>query len=182
MRITDIKNIDKLNRNFNYVLMEDDKPTLFNFCRHKTEATFPNKKVTIPTQLSNILDEYIESNDMVKNDFLFGNDMKDFKTNYAQSTFTDNIKKIFSKYTGKNISVDLIRASYSTYLDSKTMSLKERKEIATQMGHQLSTSLQYSKIIGVERKQGKGNLLVEAPTPPTIEPPIIRKSDRLAKK
>jgi hypothetical protein len=181
MRISDIKNLDKLNKNFNYLLMEDDKPSLFNFSRHKTEATFPNKKVNIPVQLANILDEYIESNDMVKNDFLFGNDMKDFKISYAQSTFTDNLKKLFKKYTGKSISVDLLRNSFSTYLDSQNLSLAERKKYATEMGHSLITSLQYSKKIGVERLNN-GKSTVEATPPPPIETPNIRKQPTRAVK
>ena len=106
--------------------------------------------------------------------------MKDFKISYAQSTFTDNIKKVFKKYTGKNISVDLIRSSFSTYLDSKVMSLAERKQYATDMGHSVNTSRQYSKIIGVERRQG--NLTVEATPPPPIETPNIRKQPTRAVK
>ena len=107
--------------------------------------------------------------------------MKDFKISYAQSTFTDNLKKLFKKYTGKSISVDLLRNSFSTYLDSQNLSLAERKKYATEMGHSLITSLQYSKKIGVEWLNN-GKSTVEATPPPPIEKPVRRQSERINKK
>jgi hypothetical protein len=47
--------------------------------------------------------------------------------------------------------INLIRASKSTYNDTQSMSLAERKQIAQQRAHLLSTHMQYSKHIGVQR-------------------------------
>jgi hypothetical protein len=88
---------------------------------------------------------------MVKNDYSFGLESKDFKKNYVQSKFTEKLQKTYHKYTGKEIRLNLIRASKSTYNDTQPMSLAERKKISQQMGHALSTHIQYSKHIGVQR-------------------------------
>ena len=102
---------------------------------------------------------------MVKNDFLFGLESKDFKKNYVQSKFTEKIQKTFFKYTGKKIGVNLIRSSKSTHLDDQAISLGERKQIAQQMGHSLHTNMQYSKNMGVKRLNQK----------PVNEPAIVER-------
>jgi hypothetical protein len=118
---------------------------------HKTKKSQSEPKITIPTDLATILNTYVNYNDMVKNDFLFGRDTTDFKENYSQPKFTELLQDTFLKYTGKKISVNLIRASKATYLDSQPISLGERKQISQQMGHSLGTNLQYSKNMGVKR-------------------------------
>lgn len=155
MKITYETNIDKLKPGFNYIIIENEVPSLFVFLRHKTQKSQPEPKITIPTDLATILNTYINSNDMVKNDFLFGLESKDFKKNYVQSKFTEKLQKTFFKYTGKKISVNLIRASKSTHVDDQAISLGERKQIAQQMGHSLHTNMQYSKSMGVKRLNQK---------------------------
>jgi hypothetical protein len=115
----------------------------------------------------------MNSNDMSNNDFLFGTFKTDFKKSYSQPKFTEKLQKTFLKYTGKKISVDLIRTSKSTYLDTQSISLAERKQIAQQMGHQLTTHLQYSKNIGVKR-------LNKPPTttPIKVEEPTVKQNEK----
>ena len=175
MKITYEKNFDKLNQEFNYIVFENDKPSLFIFYNHKTKTT-QQPKITIPNDLSKILDTYIKSNDMVKNDFLFGRSTTDFKQHYIQSKFTKLLQKTFFKYTGKKISVDLIRTSKSTYLDNQPISLAERKKIASNMGHSLLVNMQYSKNMGVQRLNQQPTT-----TPATIEKPELKRSARLSK-
>jgi hypothetical protein len=151
MKITYKTDIEKLKPGFNYIIIENEIPSLFVFLRHKTQKSQPEPKITIPTDLATILNTYINNNDMVKNDFLFGTEGSDFKKSYTQPHFTEKLQKTFLKYTGKKISVNLIRASKSTHLDTQAISLGERKQIAQQMGHSLSTNMQYSKNIGVKR-------------------------------
>ncbi len=62
-----------------------------------------------------------------------------------------NYKKNFFKNTSKKISVHLIRASKSIYNDTVPKSLAERKQIPQQIGHSLSTHMQYSKHVEVQR-------------------------------
>ena len=112
---------------------------------------------------------------MVDGDYLFGRDSTDFKEHYIQSKFTELIQKIFEKYTGKKISVDLLRTSQSTHLDAQQMSFVARKDIAQQMGHQLSTHLQYSKNMGVQRLKKDGKQPITT-TPKPVEKPEIRRN------
>ena len=151
MKITHQTDIEKLKPGFNYIIIENEIPTLFVFLRHKTQKSQPEPKITIPTDLATILNTYINSNDMIKNDFLFGTEGSDFKKSYRQSHFTEKLQQTFLKYTGKKISVNLIRASKSTHLDNQAISLAERKQISQQMGHSLTTNMQYSKNMGVKR-------------------------------
>ena len=97
----------------------------------------------------------------------------DFKEPYSQGYFTKEIQKAFLTYAGKKISVNIIRASKSTHLDSQTISLGNRKQIAQEMGHQLSTHLQYSKNMGLKRLNKQ---LTTTPTP--IEKPIINRNSK----
>ena len=151
MKITHQTDIDKLKPGFNYIIIENEIPSLFVFLRHKTQKSQPEPKITIPTDLATILNTYINSNDMIKNDFLFGTEGSDFKKSYTQPHFTEKLQKTFLKYTGKKISVNLIRASKSTHLDNQAISLAERKQISQQMAHSLTTNMQYSKNMGVKR-------------------------------
>ena len=173
MKVTNKSDFDKLDKKFNYVIFENNKPSLFIFYNHKTKKTYPEQKITIPNKLSEILNDYVEGNNIKNNNFLFGRDTTDFKEPYIQSKFTEKLQKIFLKYTGKKISVDLLRTSQSTYLDNQPISLAQRKEIAQQMGHQLTTHLQYSKNIGVQR-------LNKTPTttPKEVEKPTIKRNDK----
>ena len=176
MKITHEADTDKLKVGFNYLIIENGIPSLFVFLRHKTQKSQPEPKITIPTDLATILNTYMNSNDMVRNDFIFGLESKDFKKNYVQSKFTEKLQKTFFKYTGKRISVNLIRASKSTYNDTIPMSLAERKQIAQQMGHSLSTHMQYSKHVGVQR-------LNQQPvnTPAPVQKPELKRSARISK-
>ena len=53
------------------------------------------------------------------------------------------------------------------------MSLAERKQIAQQMGHSLSTHMQYSKHVGVQRLNQQPTT-----TPATIEKPTIKRNKK----
>jgi hypothetical protein len=87
MKITHQTDIDKLKPGFNYIIIENEIPSLFVFLRHKTQKSQPEPKITIPTDLATILNTYINSNDMIKNDFLFGTEGSDFKKSYFTTSF-----------------------------------------------------------------------------------------------
>ena len=173
MKITYQTDIKKLDKKYNWVVFENNIPSLFVFLNHKTKKSQPEPKITIPTDLATILNTYIKSNDILRNDFIFGRDTTNFKEKYSQPKFTELLQKTFLKYTGKKISVDLLRASQSTYLDTQQISLAQRKQIAQNMGHSLGTNLQYSKNIGVQR-------LNKPPTttPVPVETPTIKRNNK----
>jgi len=171
MKLTNKKDFDKLDPKYNYIMFENNKPSLFAFYNHKTKGSYPETKINIPDQLANILKTYIDSNSLNNNDYLFGRDRTDYKQPYSQPKFTELLQKTFLKYTGKKISVDLIRASKSTHLDNQNISLAQRKQIAQDMGHSLLTNLQYSLNMGVERLNAQPTT-----TPATVTPPTKRKN------
>ena len=173
MKVTHQTDIEKLDKKFNWVIFENEIPSLFVFLNHKTKKSQPEPNITIPTDLATVLNTYVNSNDITKNDYLFGRETTDFKKSFSQPKFTELLQSVFLKYTGKKISVNLIRASKSTYLDSQPISLGERKQIAQQMGHSLSTNLQYSKNMGVKRLN---NPPINEPAP--IETPKIKRNER----
>ena len=170
MKVTYKKDFDKLNPNFNYLMFENDKPSLFAFYNHKTSPHYPEEKYNIPDKLSKIIAKYIESNDIVNNDYIFGRPSADFKEHFTQPKFTELLQKTFLRYTGKKVSVDLIRTSKSTHLDTQNISLAERKKVAQEMGHSVLTNFQYSKLIGVERLNAQPST-----TPITVEEPTIKR-------
>ena len=72
MRIADKVDITKLDKNFNYIILKNNIPDYFLFLNHKTKKTQQEPKITIPTKLAEILYAYIQGNDIIKKDFLFG--------------------------------------------------------------------------------------------------------------
>ena len=173
MKVTYKTDFDKLDNRFNYIMFENKKPSLFAFYNHKTKSSYPETKVNIPDKLGNIITTYINSNNIKSNDFLFGRDTTDFEMPYSQPKFTKLLQTTFGKYTGKSISVDLIRSSKSTYLDTQPISLAQRKQIAQDMGHSLLVNLQYSKNMGVQRLNAQPTT-----TPATVTPPTIQRNTR----
>ena len=101
MKITHRTDIEKLDKKFNWVIFENELPSLFVFLNHKTKKSQPEPKITIPTDLATILNTYVNSNDITKNDFLFGRETTYFKESYSQPKFTELLQNTFLKYTGK---------------------------------------------------------------------------------
>ena len=150
MRITYNLNFDELDKKYNYIVMKNNKPFTFLFYNHKTKKT-SEPQIKIPKELIKILNNYINYNKMVENDYLFGRKTTNFKNPYTQPKFTELLQRTFLKYTGKKISVDLIRTSKSTYLNFQNLSLENRRKIAEKMAHSLNTNMKYSKHEGLKR-------------------------------
>ena len=141
-------NYDELDKEYNYLLLKNDKPFELVYYNFKTKKNYENNIIKISKQLSQILDQYIIQNKINAGDYLFFDKNKE---HYNQSAFSKKLQKLFFKYTGKNISVDLIRASKATSLESQNISLAERKKISNSMNHYLTTNLEYSKHMGILR-------------------------------
>jgi hypothetical protein len=125
------------------------KKHLFIFNNYKT-----NKKVSkidgkqekiqykqqvfkVPTELSDILDSYIELLDLKGS--LLG-----FKSPDSLST---RLKNIFKDYINKNISVNILRHSYISYVLSNRQKFNHNNLylISTQMAHSMQTQSEYYK-------------------------------------
>jgi hypothetical protein len=55
MKTTHQTNVDKLKEGYNYLVIENEIPSLFVFLRHKTQTSQSEPKITIPTNLSTTL-------------------------------------------------------------------------------------------------------------------------------
>jgi integrase len=97
---------------------------------YKTKKTYGTNVLNLPVTLIGILKEWVESNGeglLLKSKK--GNQLK-------QPEFTQLLYKIFNK----KISTDMIRKIYVSHIiSSKTLTGAERKKLANDMGHSLST-------------------------------------------
>ena len=78
---------------------------------------------------------------MSDGDFLFGKS----KTSPYKS-FSSYVTKVFKKYTGKSLSVNLLRHSFISWYLKKTHSLAEQKVVANKMGHSVMMQLKYNRL------------------------------------
>jgi hypothetical protein len=151
MKITTETDLNKLDNNYNYVIIQNNKPIYFYFLNHKTKKT-SEPLLKIPNDLIKILDDYIKYNKLVNNNYLFGRIKTNFIERYTQPKFTEKIQNLFLKYTGKKTGVNILRNSKSTNINTNNnISIKEKKIIAEQMAHKFKTNMQYNKNMGVKR-------------------------------
>jgi integrase len=134
---------EELDIEFNYVVLNTrNKPIKFVFMNYKTSSTFKRQEFPIPRALATKLTTYIESADLQFGDFLFGRTPE-----AAYASFSSQITKVFKKYTGKSISVNLLRHSFITwYLKKKNLTVADKKLTALAMAHSLTTQLQYNRV------------------------------------
>ena len=95
MRIADKVDITKLDKNFNYIILKNNIPDYFLFLNHKTKKTQQEPKITIPTKLAEILYAYIQGNDIIKKDFLFGKKKLILKNHIHRDILRKKYKKHF---------------------------------------------------------------------------------------
>ena len=55
------------------------------------------------------------------------------------------LQTLFNKYTGKKISVNLLRHSFITDTRKSQLSVSDKKDIARQMGHSVGMADKYEK-------------------------------------
>ena len=134
---------DDLNDKFNYLVLNNrGVPKSFVFTNYKTASKFGKQEFTIPRGLAVKLKAYITDSGLVDGNYLFG---KTKDTEYV--SFSSYVSKIFKKYTGKSLSVNLLRHSYiSWFLKKKDLSIADKKAISVKMAHSLHTQQIYNRI------------------------------------
>jgi hypothetical protein len=120
----------------NYLLMTgygDHRKFVFIFNHYKTSGIYG-------TQIIEITDPLIKKL-LLKN---LRNDKIPILEKKANS-LSKLLSRLFTKYTGKRISVDILRHSYLTYMQKKGIldDLKTRKDVVNKMGTSVNRSLQY---------------------------------------
>jgi len=128
----------------NNILLLDIKNTKFIFNDYKTFSTFGKQTVeNLPDKFLNILNDYLDYNDLNFNDYLFKTANK--KEPIKEGLFGERLTNIYSKVYKSNITLRFIRISYATYYDSLRLSNKDIKKMADEMGHSVAVHNQYIK-------------------------------------
>jgi integrase len=91
----------------------------------------------IPDELVGILNDYIKS-------FEIDNKLLEFTT----KSLGDRVKRIFKDLVNKNVSVNILRHSYISYIlaNRKLFNHNKLYEISQQMAHSMNMQSQYAKI------------------------------------
>lgn len=137
MIVTNQNNLDDLDKNFNYLIFNNNEK-YFIFNNYKTYKLFGQQKILIPYVLVKLLNEYIVYNNIKSGDKLF---------NISTNTFGKKITQIFKKIYNENITLRWLRISYTTYIRKNNLTNNELKEISYKMAHSLITNSRYNKII-----------------------------------
>ena len=135
------------NKNNNYIIIDhNNNPSQFIYNKYKTYKTFGQQVIDINKNLSDILKQYMKSYKLKENNYLFGL-TTDVNKRQSESNFSKSVSNIFNNIYKSSVSITnkWIRVSYATYLNTLNLTIKQRKEIAYKMGHNLITNMQYGK-------------------------------------
>lgn len=125
-----IKDYDKDKNNY-----YDVKKSTMVFNNYKTKGTYGRQEVKVNDRFSNILKKWIKIN---PSNFLILNSIMGQNTS---SQMTKQLNDIF----GKNISSNILRHSYLSHIYKNIPALEQMQNIAKDMGHSVSTALEYIK-------------------------------------
>jgi hypothetical protein len=132
------KNKDK---RFNY-LDTTGKNWELVYNKYKTADTYGQQTERVPPQLKKIFEKYVKESDLKDGDPLFGQ-----KNNKFYKNFSNEIMRSFKKFTGKDISANILRHSYIADFLSSKKTLNQKKALAERMGHNISTQALYDRIV-----------------------------------
>lgn len=127
------------NDNLNYLVVKHGIPTKLIFNKYKTKQTYNVQEFDIKKDLASVLKPYIT--DKKPGDLVFST-----KNNKQIKNFGEYLTNIFKKYTGKNITVNLIRHSFVSDFLKKNKSIANRKKISTMMAHSIDQQSFYNRI------------------------------------
>ena len=123
----------------NYLLV---LPTGLSFImnEYKTAKRYGQKRTAVPKDLERILREWLDIN---PSGWLLCDRDGDPLT---EKTLGTRLSAIFKKYSGKSVSVNLLRHSFVSWLRRNEKPLLKNKEIAGLMGHSLEMNMLYRRI------------------------------------
>jgi hypothetical protein len=121
------ENLEDLDDDKNYYVMN---PPYFIFNNFKTKKRC-EKIFDVPDELVELLNGYVKKYDLVDKELI----------GVTEEDMSSKIKNIFIKTTGKGANANILRHSYISYLEKtgKIKNTKERKELASRMGHDIRT-------------------------------------------
>jgi hypothetical protein len=134
---------DKACKGLNYLIVDEktNMPDKIVLYKYKTFKTFGRYEMKLPDELKHVLQSYINFENLQEGDTVFGT-KKEGKP-YKQFKV---LNEALHKATGLDITVNLLRhAKISDFLSTRK-SLKQKKELAKQMGHSVDEQARYDRI------------------------------------
>lgn len=129
---------DKEVKNNYLVIDEDNDAIYFYFNDYKTQKTYGSQSIPINDALKPYIKNYITQNGLKAGDKFL---------KYNQGHMSSVIKNVFKKVYDADITLNYIRRSHATHINSLNISNNERLKMVLEMGHSPSESLLYRKII-----------------------------------
>lgn len=127
----------------NYIQIKNKSKMFLIMQQYKTAETYGRLETTLPVKLCKIISAHLETFPDKK--FLFtpkGALDKPFK---SVDSFAKYLRDTFKDVFGKNVTVDILRHSYITWLKRNELTKAKKAKIAQQMGHSLDTQESYRK-------------------------------------
>jgi hypothetical protein len=119
-------------REHNYILMKEDKAIL-HLGQYKTSKTYGNHEIELPDELLKDLEANLK---IQERDWLF----VDSRGNpQSRNTYCSWTLRVFKDLFNKPLTVSIIRHSFINQLNMSDLSIKEKKDIAQKMGHNIQT-------------------------------------------
>lgn len=126
----------------NYLILKNTVPDRFIFNDYKTSSSYHRQVVDVPEQIQPILHEYILTDDLGTDNFLFHltRDKKE-----ADSNFSKTFSSVFTKVYGENVTNQDLRTAYATYWNSKAKNKSDKNKVSQALSHSFETNEQYVK-------------------------------------
>ena len=149
LTISNEGNAKTKDKRFNY-LDTTGKNWELVYNKYKTADTYGQQIEMVPPQLKKILETYIKGDNLKDGEPLFGQQNGKFYKN-----FSPEIIRSFKKFTGKDISANILRHSYIADFLSTKKNITDREKLARRMSHSISTQSYYDRIIKDDKELSK---------------------------
>jgi len=118
-----------------------------HIAEHKTASTSGTLKREIPLRLREVICDYLKGRAVVSNmrleDYLA---TEIYLFDFPPAEITVRLQRVFQRYTGKAISVNIIRHAYITKQTEGRPALAQLEEEAAEMGHSVLTHEKYRRL------------------------------------
>ena len=140
-----VKSKKQLPKEFNYLVMDKDKPVKIIMKSYKTSPIYGTRSFNISTELLEIIKKYLSIFEKSTGDFLFT--LADGKSPISNSHFNTVMQKASEKILGKPIGVDLSRQIIATdwYYKHPLASKNEKDEFSAKFLHSSATNSEYMR-------------------------------------
>ena len=130
----DMKVVRKVQPAMNQLVLGDARP-YFMLTDYKTAKTYGDVRIEIPDDLAEVINDWFE--------FLGQEPEYILDKEYSGKTLSNYIRRVFEKYTGKPVGINLLRHARITHELSTPKSIMEKRKLASSMLHSKERSEKY---------------------------------------